>query len=133
MDGFEGKVGLEFVGLEVRGEVGCMGGDLFFDAWEGVGGDGKSASGEERVEGGGWVNLGWCVELSHGVESSEDVAAAGIGENTEKRSVGIVVGDGAGAADREDGTTPGGGHAVSGGDGGANSGKGAWSYSDKNL
>ena len=45
MDGFEGKVGLEFIGLEVRGKVGGMGGDLFFDAWEGVGGDGKSAAG----------------------------------------------------------------------------------------
>jgi hypothetical protein len=32
-----------------------------------------------------------------------------------------VVGDGAGATDREDGTAPGGGHAVGGGDGGANS------------
>ena len=53
MDGFEGKVGLEFMGLEVRGKVGGMDGYLFFDAWEGVGGDGKSAAGEERVEGGG--------------------------------------------------------------------------------
>ena len=40
MDGFEGEIGLEFVGLEVRGEVGGVGGDLFFYAWEGVGGDG---------------------------------------------------------------------------------------------
>ena len=67
------------------------------------------------------MDLGWCVEFPHRVESGEDVAAAGIGENTEKRSVGIVVGDGAGTADREDGTAPGGGHAVGGGDGRANS------------
>ena len=45
MDGFEGKVGLEFMGLEVRGKVGGMDGYLFVDAWEGVGGDGKSAAG----------------------------------------------------------------------------------------
>ena len=45
MDGFEGKVGLEFVGLEVRGEVGGVGGYLFVDTWEGVGGDGESAAG----------------------------------------------------------------------------------------
>jgi hypothetical protein len=45
MDGFEGEIGLEFVGLEVRGEVGCVGGDLFFDAREAVGCDGKSAAG----------------------------------------------------------------------------------------
>ena len=45
MDGFEGEIGLEFMGLEVRGEVGGMGGDPFFDAWEGVGGDGESAAG----------------------------------------------------------------------------------------
>ncbi len=100
MDGFEGEVGFELVGLEVRGKVGGMGGDLFFDAWEGIGGDGKSATGQERVKGGGWVDLGWCVEFPHGVESSEDVASASIRENTEKRSVGIVVGDGAGATDR---------------------------------
>ena len=121
MDGFEGKVGLEFMGLEVRGKVGGMGGDLFFDSREGVGGDGKSAAGEERRERSGGVDLGWCVEFSYGVEGGEDIAAAGIGENTEKRSVGIVVGDGASAADREDGTAPGGGHAVGGGDGRANS------------
>ena len=121
MDGFEGEIGLELVGLEVRGEVGCMGGDLFFYAWEGVGGDGESAAGEERGERGGGVDLGWCVEFPHRVESGEDVAASGIGENTEKRSVGIVVGDGAGAADRENGTVPGGGHALGRGDGGANS------------
>lgn len=121
MDGFEGEIGLELEGLEVRGEVGCMGGYLFFYAWECVGGDGESATGEEGGERDGGVDLGWCVEFSHGVESGEDIAAAGIGENTEKRSVGIVVGDGAGAADREDGTAPGGGHAVGGGDGGANS------------
>jgi len=100
MDGFEGEIGLELVGLEVRGKVGGMGGDLFVDTWEGVGGDGESATGEERGEGGGWVNLGWCVEFSHGVEGGEDIAAAGIGENTKQRSVGIVIGDGAGAADR---------------------------------
>ncbi len=121
MDGFEGEVGFELVGLEVRGKVGGMGGDLFFDAWEGIGGDGKSATGQERVKGGGWVDLGWCVEFSHGVESGEDVVAAGIGENTEKRSVGVLPGDGAGAADREDGAVPRGGHAVGGGDGGTNS------------
>ncbi len=121
MDGFEGEIRLEFVGLEVRGEVGGVGGYLFVDAGEGVGGDGKSAAGEERVKGGSWVDLGWCLEFSHGVEGGKDVAPAGIGENTEKRSVGIVVGDGAGATDREDGTAPGGGHAVGGGDGGANS------------
>jgi len=86
--------------LEVRGKVGGMDGDLFVDTWEGVGGDGKSAAGEERVEGGGGVNLGWCVEFPHRVESGEDVAAAGIGENTKQRSVGIVIGDGASAADR---------------------------------
>ena len=45
MDGFEGEIGLEFVGLEVRGEVGGVGGDFFVDTWEGVGGDGKSAAG----------------------------------------------------------------------------------------
>ena len=45
MDGFEGKVGLEFIGLEVRGKVGCVGGYLFVDTWESVGGDGKSAAG----------------------------------------------------------------------------------------
>jgi len=45
MDGFEGEIGLEFVGLEVRGEVGCVGGYLFVDTREGVGGDGKSAAG----------------------------------------------------------------------------------------
>lgn len=44
MDGFEGEVGLDFVGLEVRGKVDGMGGDLFFDSREGVGGDGKSAA-----------------------------------------------------------------------------------------
>ncbi len=44
MDGFEGEIGLEFVGLKVRGEVGGMDGHFFFDAWEGVGGDGKSAA-----------------------------------------------------------------------------------------
>ena len=44
MDGFEGEIGLEFVGLKVRGEVGGMDGHYFFDAWEGVGGDGKSAA-----------------------------------------------------------------------------------------
>ena len=133
MDGFARELGLESVGMEVRSEIGGMGGDFFFDSREGVGGDGKSAAGEERGERGSGVDLGWCVEFSHGVEGGEDVAAAGIGENTEKRSVGIVVGYGAGAADRKDGTTPGGDHAVSGGDGGANSGKRAWSYSDKNL
>ena len=100
MDGFEGKVGLEFMGLEVRGKVGGMGGDLFFDAWEGIGGDGKSATGAERGERGGGMDLGRGLEFTHGVEGGEDVAAAGIGENTEKRSVGIVVGDGAGATDR---------------------------------
>ena len=121
MDGFEGEIGLEFVGLQVRSKVGGMDGHFFFDAWEGVGGDGKSAAGEERRERGGGVDLGWCVEFSHGVESGEDVAAAGIGENTEQRRVGVVPGDGAGAADREDGTAPGGGHAVGGSDGGANS------------
>ena len=69
-----------------------------------------------------WLGgLGLVCEFTHGVECGEDVAPAGIGENTEKRSVGIVVGDGAGTADREDGTAPGGGHAVGGGDGGANS------------
>ena len=98
-----------------------MSGYLFVDTWEGVGGDGKSAAGEERLKGGGWVDLGWCVEFTHGVESGENVGAAGIGENTEKRSVEIVVSDGAGAADREDGTAPGGGHALGGSDGGANS------------
>ena len=121
MDGFEGKVGLEFMGLEVRGKVGGMDGYLFFYAWECVGGDGKSAVGKQRRKGGGGVDLGRCVEFTHGVEGGEDVAAAGIGKNTEKRSVGVVPGDGAGAADREDGTVPGGGHAVGGGDGGANS------------
>ena len=65
--------------------------------------------------------MGRGLEFTHGVEGGKDVAPAGIGENTEKRSVGIVVGDGAGAADRKDGTAPGGGHAVGGGDGGANS------------
>ena len=50
--------------------------------------------------------MGWCVEFPHRVESGEDVAAASIGENTEQRSVGIVIGDGAGAADRKDGTAP---------------------------
>jgi len=44
--------------------------------------------------------LGWCVEFPQRIESGEDVAAAGIGENTEKRSVGIMVGDGSGASDR---------------------------------
>jgi hypothetical protein len=83
-----------------------MDGDLFVDTWEGVGGDGKSAAGEERGQRGGWVDLGWCVEFPHRVESGEVVAAAGIGENTEQRSVGIVIGDGAGAADRKDGTAP---------------------------
>ena len=121
MDGFKGEIGLELLGLEVRGKVGGMDGYLFFYAWECVRGDGKSAAGEERGERGSGVDLGWCVEFSHGVEGGEDVAAAGIGENTEKRSVGIVVGDGAGAADREDGTVPRGRHAVGGGDGGANS------------
>ena len=121
MDGFEGEIGLELVGLEVRGEVGCMGGDLFFYAWEGVGGDGESATGEEGRERDGGVDLGWCVEFTHGVEGGEDVAAAGIGENTEQRRVGVVPGDGAGAADREDGAVPRVGHAVGGGDGGANS------------
>ena len=121
MDGFEGKVGLEFMGLEVRGKVGGMDGYLFFYAWECVGGDGKSAAGEERGERGGGMDLGRGLEFTHGVEGGEDVAAAGIGKNTEKRSVGVVPGDGAGAADREDGTVPGGGHAVGGGDGGANS------------
>jgi hypothetical protein len=121
MDGFEGEIGLESVGMEVRSEIGGMGEDHFFNSREGVGGDGKSAAGEERGERGGWVDLGWCVEFSHGVESGEDVVAAGIGENTEKRSVGVLPGDGAGAADREDGAVPRGGHAVGGGDGGANS------------
>ena len=107
--------------MEVRGKVGGVGGYLFVDTGEGVGGDGKSAAGEERVKGGGWVDLGWCVEFPHGVECGENVAPAGIGENTEKRSVGIVVGDGAGAADRENWTAPGAGHALSRGDGGANS------------
>jgi len=46
MDGFEREIGLEFLGLEVRGEVGGMDGDLYVDTWEGVGGDGKSAAGE---------------------------------------------------------------------------------------
>jgi len=77
-----------------------MDGDLFFYAWECVGGDGKSAAGEERGERGGGVDLGWCVEFPHRVEGNEDVAAAGIGENTKQRSVGIVIGDGASAADR---------------------------------
>ena len=121
MDGFEGEVGLEFMSLEVRGKVGGMDGYLFVYAWECVGGDGKSAAGEERGERGGGMDLGRGVEFTHGVEGGEDVAAAGIGKNTEKRSVGVVPGDGAGAADREDGTVPGGGHAVGGGDGGANS------------
>ena len=121
MDGFEWEIGLELMGLEVRGEVGGMGGYLFVDTGEGVGGDGKSAAGEERVKGGGGVDLGWCLEFSHGVEGGEDVASSGIGENTEKRNVGIVVSDGAGAADRENGTVPGGGHALGRGDGGANS------------
>ena len=121
MDGFAREVGLESVGMEVRSEIGGMGGDFFFDSREGIGGDGKSAVGKQRRKGGGGVDLGRCVEFTHGVEGGEDVAAAGIGKNTEKRSVGIVPGDGVGAADREDGTVPGGGHAVGGGDGGANS------------
>ena len=121
MDGFKGEIGLELLGLEVRGKVGGMDGYLFFYAWECVGGDGKSAAGEERGERVGGVDLGWCVEFSHAVESCEDVAPASVGKNTEKRSVGIVVGDGAGATDREDGTAPGGSHAVGGGNGGANS------------
>jgi hypothetical protein len=78
MDGFEGEIGLEFMGLEVRGDVGGMGGHLFFDALEGVGGDGKSAAGEERRERCGGVDLGWCVKFSHGIESGEDIAASGI-------------------------------------------------------
>ena len=45
MDGFEWEIGLKFVGLEVTGEVGGVGGYLFVDTWEGVGGDGKSAAG----------------------------------------------------------------------------------------
>ena len=121
MDGFEGKVGLEFMGLEVRGKVGGMDGYLFFYAWECVRGDGKSAAGEEGGERGSRVDLGCCVEFSHGVEGGEDIAAAGIGENTEQRRVGIEPGDGAGAPDREDGAVPRGGHTVGGGDGGANS------------
>ena len=121
MDGFAGESGLEFVGLEVRGEVGGVGGYLFVDTWEGVRGDGESATGEEGGERNGGVDLGWCVEFSHGVEGGEDIATSGIGKNTEKRSIGIVVGDGAGTADREDGTVPRGGHAVGGGDGRANS------------
>ena len=107
--------------MEVSSEIGGMGGDLFFDSREGVGGDGKSTAGEERVKGGSWVDLGWCLEFSHGVKGGEDVAAAGIGENTEQRCVGVVPGDSAGAADREDRAVPRGGHAVGGGDGGANS------------
>ena len=65
MDGFEGEIRLELVGLEVKSKVGGMDGHLFFDAGEGVGGDGKSAAGEESVKGGGWVDLGWCLEFSH--------------------------------------------------------------------
>ena len=120
MDGFAGEVGLESVGMEVRSEIGGMGGDLFFDSRKGVGGDGKSAVGKQRGKGGGGVDLGRCVEFPHGVEGGEDVAAAGIGKNTKPSSVGVVPSDGAGAADREDGAVPGGGHAVGGGDGGAN-------------
>ena len=121
MDGFAREVGLESVGMKVRSEIGGMGGDLFFDSREGVGGDGKSAAGEERGERGGGMDLGRGLEFTHGVEGCEDVAAAGIGENTEQRRVGVVPGDGAGAADREDGAVPRGGHTVGRGDGGANS------------
>ena len=121
MDGFAREVGLESVGLEVRSEIGGMGGDLFFDSRETVGGDGKSAAGAERGERGGGMDLGRGLEFTHGVEGGEDIAAAGIGENTEQRRVGIEPGDGAGAPDREDGAVPRGGHTVGGGDGGANS------------
>ena len=121
MDGFAREVGLESVGMEVRSEIGGMGGDHFFDSRKGVGGDGKSAAGEERGERGGGMDLGRGLEFTHGVEGGEDVAAAGIGENTEQRRVGVVPGDGAGAADREDGAVPRGGHTVGRGDGGANS------------
>ena len=107
--------------MEVSSEIGGMGGDLFFDSREGVGGDSKSAAGEERGEIGGWMDLGRGLEFTHGVKGGEDVAAAGIGENTEQRCVGVVPGDSAGAADREDRAVPRGGHAVGGGDGGANS------------
>ena len=121
MDGFAREVGLESVGMEVRSEIGGMGGDLFFDSRETVGGDGKSATGAERGERGGGMDLGRGLEFTHGVEGGEDIAAAGIGENTEQRRVGIEPGDGAGAPDREDGAVPRGGHTVGGGDGGANS------------
>ena len=65
--------------------------------------------------------MGRGLEFTHGVEGGEDVAASGIRKNTEQRRVGVVPGDGAGAADREDGAVPRGGHTVGGGDGGANS------------
>ena len=65
--------------------------------------------------------MGRGLEFTHGVECGKDVAPAGIGENTEQRRVGVEPGDSAGAADREDGAVPGSGHAVGGGDGGANS------------
>ena len=133
MDRFEGQTRFESMGVQIGGQSGRIGPGGLGNTREPVRGDGESAAGKKFGQFRCGMDRRGAFDFSRGVEGGKNITPTGIGKNSQEGGLGKLPGEGAGAAHRQDGAVPDGGHAFGGSDGGADPGKRTRSHPNQDL